>query len=85
MIYFPGHGVDPCGSVRCLGAWFSGGHRDEAGQAVMVARQILVDALAGVAMTFIYDYKDDGTQPEVSCSIFDSMFHSRMLLAHACF
>ena len=27
----------------------------------MVARQILTDALAGVAMTFIYDYKDDGS------------------------
>jgi hypothetical protein len=52
--------------VRCLGAWFSGGHRDESGQAAMVARQILVDALAGVAMTFIYDYKDDGADPAVS-------------------
>jgi hypothetical protein len=56
-----GHAVDPCGEVRCLGAWFSAGHRDEAGQAALVARQILVDALAGVQMTFIYDYKDDGT------------------------
>ena len=55
-----GHAADPCGKVRCLGAWFSAGHRDEQGQAQMVARQILVDAFAGVAMTFIYDYKDDG-------------------------
>ena len=58
--------MDPCGQVRCLGAWFSGGHRTEAAQAVMVARQILLDALAGVAITFIYDYKDDGNQLQVS-------------------
>jgi hypothetical protein len=46
----------------------------------MVARQILVDALAGVAMTFIYDYKDDGTQPEVRCLVFDRILKSRMLV-----
>ena len=45
-----GHALDPCGNLRCLGAWFSAAHRDEMGQAKLVARQILVDALAGVSV-----------------------------------
>ena len=56
-----GHALDPCGEVRCLGAWFSAGHRSETKQAELIVRQIIVDMLGGVAMTFIYDYKDDGT------------------------
>ena len=34
-------------AVRCLAAWFSAGHKDEETQAKLLARQFLVDALAG--------------------------------------
>lgn len=61
-----GHALDPCGEVRCLGAWFSAGHRSETKQAELIVRQIIVDMLGGVAMTFIYDYKDDGSDPTAS-------------------
>lgn len=56
-----GHALNPgTNETRCIGAWFSGGHRDAATQAKLVARQFLVGGLGGLALTVIYDYKDDG-------------------------
>ena len=54
-----GHSSGNGSAVRCLAAWFSAGHKDEETQARLLARQFLVDALAGLELTIIYDYRDD--------------------------